>query len=117
MIIFKCCHLTDLFAYTESEIKWGVIAVQSKGNQKNMWKGAADLVKNREAIAQLAKSEDAKKLMTMLQRQGKVQDAADAAAEGAPDKLVSMVNQLMQSQEGAALVNRIEQQAKKAGLE
>ena len=78
---------------------------------------AADLVKNRDAIAQLAQSGDAKKLMTLLKQQSTgVQEAAQAAA-GDPSQLMAMMNQLMHSKEGAQLVERIENQARQAGLE
>ena len=73
--------------------------------------------KNRDAIAQLAQSSDAKKLMELLQRQsGQVKQAAQQAAAGDPAQLMAMMNQLMQSKEGAELVNRIDSQAKQAGL-
>lgn len=79
---------------------------------------AADLVKNRDAIAQLAQSGDAKKLMTLLKQQSTgVQEAAQAAAAGDPSQLMAMMNQLMHSKEGAQLVERIENQARQAGLE
>ena len=73
--------------------------------------------KNREAIAQLAKSSDAQKLRELLQRQsGQVKQAAQQAAAGDPAQLMTMMDQLMHSKEGAELVNRIDSQAKKAGL-
>ena len=78
---------------------------------------AADLVKNRDAIAQLAKSNDAQKLMSMLQERGGVQEAAKAAASGNPSQLMAMMNQLMNTKQGAELVDRIGNQAKEAGLE
>lgn len=72
---------------------------------------------NREAIAQLAKSGDAQKLMELLQQQsGQVKQAAQAAAAGDPGQLMAIMDQLMRSKEGAELVNRIESQAKQAGL-
>lgn len=73
--------------------------------------------KNREVISRLAKSSDAQKLMELLQRQsGQVKQAAQAAAAGDPAQLMSMMDQLMHSKEGAELVNRIDSQAKQAGL-
>ena len=79
---------------------------------------AADLVKNRDAIAQLAQSGDAKKLMTLLKQQSTgVQEAAQAAAAGDPSQLMAMMEQLMNSREGAELVDRIGAQAKRSGLE
>lgn len=73
--------------------------------------------KNRDAIARLAKSSDAQKLMELLQRQsGQVKQAAQAAAAGDPAQLMSMMDQLMHSKEGAELVDRIDSQARQAGL-
>ena len=78
----------------------------------------AELMKNREAISQLAQSSDAQKLMALLQQQsGGVQQAAQAAAAGNPSQLMAMMEQLMNSKEGAELVDRIGAQAKQAGLE
>lgn len=74
--------------------------------------------KNRDAISQLAQSSDAQKLMTLLNRQsGHVQEAARQAAAGDPSQLMTIMNQLMHSKEGAELVDRIGSQAKQAGLE
>ena len=74
--------------------------------------------KNREAIAQLAKSSDAQKLRELLQRQsGQVKQAAQQAAAGDPGQLMAIMDQLMRSKEGAELVDRIGAQAKKAGLQ
>ncbi len=73
--------------------------------------------KNRDAIARLAKSDDAQKLMELLQRQsGQVKQAAQQAAAGDPAQLMTMMDRLMHSKEGAELVNRIDSQAKQAGL-
>jgi len=74
--------------------------------------------KNRDAISRLAKSSDAKKLMELLQKQsGQVKQAAQSAAAGDPAQLMAMMDQLMHSREGAELVNRINSQARQAGLE
>lgn len=93
--------------------------MQSKHPSEQIFKGAtaAELVKNRDAITQLAKSNDAQKLMSLLQQRGGVQEAAKAAAGGDPSQLMDMMNQLMNTKEGAELVDRIGAQAKKAGLE
>jgi hypothetical protein len=77
----------------------------------------AELVKNRDAIAQLARSGDAKRLITLLQQQGEVQKAAEAAAAGDTGGLAQMVKQLTQTPEGAAVVERLRAQAEKAGLQ
>ena len=96
----------------------GVIAVQSKQNQGNPLAGPAgeELAKNREVITRLAKSGEAQRLMVLLQQRGGVQEAARAAADGNPAQLMAMMNQLMQTKEGAELVEQIGTQAKKAGL-
>jgi hypothetical protein len=78
--------------------------------------GAAELVKNREAIAKLAQSSDAQRLLQLLQQGGGVQQAAQAAADGDPAQLLQRVQQLMNTQEGAQLVERISKQAKESGL-
>lgn len=73
--------------------------------------------KNRDAITRLAKSSDAQKLMELLRQQnGQVQQAAQAAAAGDPGQLMAMMDQLMRSKEGAELVDRIDSQARQAGL-
>lgn len=77
-----------------------------------------ELIKNREAIAALARSSSARKLMELLQAQNTdVHQAAQAAASGDPSGLMSMMNRLIGSKEGADLVDRIEAEAKKAGLQ
>ncbi|NBI11716.1 hypothetical protein D1641_17250 [Colidextribacter sp. OB.20] len=74
--------------------------------------------KNRKAVEQLAQSSDAQRLMELLRRQGgEVQQAAKQAAAGDPSQLMTIMDQLMRSKEGAELVDRIGAQAKQAGLE
>ena len=73
--------------------------------------------KNRKAVEQLAQSSDAQRLMALLKQQsGGVQQAAKEAAAGDPRALMSIMDQLMHSKEGAELVDRIGSQAKQAGL-
>ena len=73
--------------------------------------------KNRKAVEQLAQSSDARKLMELLKKQSTgVQQAAQQAAAGDPSQLMSIMDQLMHSKEGAELVDRIGTQAKQAGL-
>lgn len=80
-------------------------------------RGMGELMKNREAISQLAQSSDAQKLRELLQQQsGGVQQAARQAAEGDPSALMAIMDQLMHSKEGAELVDRIGAQARQAGL-
>ena len=78
---------------------------------------ASQLVKNRDAIRQLAHSGESKQLVSMLQQNGSVETAAQAAAKGKPQELMSMLQGLLNTQEGAKLVQRIEQQARQSGLE
>ena len=77
----------------------------------------ADLMKNREAIGQLAQSGQAKRLVQLLDQSGGVKAAAQAAAAGKPEQLMSMMNQLMSTREGAQLIESISQQVKQAGLD
>jgi len=73
--------------------------------------------KDRKAVEQLAKSSDAQQLMELLKKQsGGVQQAAQAAAAGDPSQLMTIMDRLMHSKEGAELVDRIGAQAKQAGL-
>ena len=73
--------------------------------------------KNRDAITRLARSSDAQKLMELLQKQsGQVKQAAQQAAAGDPAQLMAMMDQLMHRKEGAELVDRINSQARQAGL-
>lgn len=73
--------------------------------------------KDRKAVERLAQSSDAQKLMALLNQQsGQVRQAAQQAAAGDPKQLMSIMDQLMHSKEGAELVDRIGSQAKQAGL-
>ena len=78
---------------------------------------AAELLKNREAIAKLASSDEARQLIRLLEQKGGVQQAASAAAGGNTGSLSAMVEGLMRTEEGARLVRRIEERAKQAGIE
>lgn len=91
--------------------------MQAKNQGQPQLSPAAELAKNRQAIARLAQSGEAQKLMELLNRQGGVQQAAKAAAAGDASSLVELVNRLMKTDEGAQLVGRIEEQAQKAGLQ
>lgn len=74
------------------------------------------LGKHRQAIAHLAQSGDAQKLVSMLKQTGGVQQAAQAAAQGDASQLMGMMNQLMSTKEGAALVERLRRRAEESGL-
>ena len=88
--------------------------MQGKGTQSGP---AQTLEQNRAAISKLAQSGDAQRLMELLRQGGGVEQAAQAAAAGDPAALMAMMDRLMHTPEGAALVDRIGTQAKQAGLE
>ncbi|MGO5061142.1 hypothetical protein ACTQ3Z_05065 [Lawsonibacter sp. LCP25S3_F5] len=88
--------------------------MQGKGTQSGP---AQALEQNRAAISKLAQSGDAQRLMELLRQGGGVEQAAQAAAAGDPAALMAMMDRLMHTPEGAALVDRIGTQAKQAGLE
>ena len=80
-------------------------------------RGLEELLRGREALRQLAQTEDARRLMELLHREGGVQEAARAAARGDAGALTGMMDRLMRSQEGRRLVEQIQARAKQAGLE
>ena len=88
--------------------------MQGKGTQSGP---AQALEQNRAAISKLAQSGVAQWLMELLRQGGGVEQAAQAAAAGDPAALMAMMDRLMHTPEGAALVDRIGTQAKQAGLE
>ena len=75
------------------------------------------LKEHRAALTQLARSGEAQQLMELLNRQGGVKQAAQAAAAGDPAALMDMMNRLMSTGEGAGLVEKLSSQARQAGLE
>lgn len=77
---------------------------------------AARTMKDKGAVQQLLSSDDTKRMMELLGSRDKVTGAAKAAAAGDPAQLMGMMQQLMSTQEGAQLVERITQQARKSGL-
>jgi len=85
-------------------------------DKQNTMGQAAQMLKNNAAVQQLLQSQDTKKLMDLLDRQGGAQDAAQAAAAGDPKRLMEMMQRLMSTQEGASLVERIKKQAEQSGL-
>ena len=76
---------------------------------------AASLLRDREALSALLRSPDTQKLMSMLEQNagGGLKQTADAAARGDTSALMGLVNQVMSSQEGAAVVDRIQKAAPK----
>ncbi len=77
---------------------------------------ASELLKNKEAISKLAQTDDAQRLMALLRQGGGVEEEAQAAASGSPAALMKRMKQLMSTQEGAALIQRINEQARESGL-
>ena len=71
---------------------------------------------NERVLRQLAGSGDAKELMSLLKRQGGVQQAAQAAGQGRPEELMALLERLTGTQEGARLVERLRRQAEQSGL-
>ncbi|MFI3252849.1 MAG: hypothetical protein R3Y63_00705 [Eubacteriales bacterium] len=72
---------------------------------------------NQTALKELASSGEAQKLVDLLKQNGSVKDAATAASKGDSSALMGMLQQVMNSQEGATLIENIQQKAKDAGLE
>lgn len=70
---------------------------------------AAALAKNKALLESLAKSPDTRRLMELLSKQsgGGLQSAAQSAAHGDTAALTGLVRQVMSSQEGAELIQRI----------
>ena len=77
---------------------------------------AAGTAEQRRAVQELAQSGEAQKLLSMLKQTGEVQQAAQAAAQGAPEQLLGLVRQLMNTREGADIVERLRRQAERSGL-
>jgi len=77
----------------------------------------AELLENKEAVARLAASAEARELVRLLGGVGGVGKAARAAAGGEPGALKQMVEAVMRTEEGAELARRIGEQARQAGLE
>lgn len=72
---------------------------------------------NPATLQQLAKSGEVQQLMTMLQKNGGVSDAAKSASGGNPSALLGMVQEIMNTQEGADLIGAIQKKAKDAGIQ
>lgn len=74
------------------------------------------MIKDKGAMQQLLQSDDTKRMMELLGSRNNVTGAAKAAAAGDPAQLMGMMQQLMSTQEGAKLVERITQKARESGL-
>jgi len=69
----------------------------------------AGILKHKDLLLGLMKSPDTQKLMEMLNQKagGGLKTAADAAAKGDASALAGLVGQVMKSEEGAAVINRL----------
>lgn len=74
---------------------------------------AEKLLRDKAALEQLLRSPDTQALMELLQRQGGLQAAAEAALRGDPAQLQSMVGRVMGDPAGAGVVERITRGAPK----
>lgn len=74
---------------------------------------AAELLKRKDLLKSLISSPDTQKLMQMLSQNAGdgLKTAASAAAKGDTNQLMGIVNQVMQSEEGARLAQKISQSA------
>ena len=74
---------------------------------------AASLLKNKDLLKNLVQSPDTQRLSQLLSQDGSagLQRAAASAATGDAGALMGIVNQVMQSKEGAGLIERIQQAA------
>lgn len=74
---------------------------------------AAALEQNRALLEQVVRSQDAQRLMELLNQNagGKLKTAAASAALGNAQDLLAMVRQVMQDPEGAKLVERLNRTA------
>lgn len=90
---------------------------ENKGAQNPLGAFGFNIKNGKDTITRLAKSGETQRLMELLSQGGNVQDAAKMAAKGDTTQLMGMVQRLMQSDEGAKLVNQISSDAKKGGVE
>lgn len=74
---------------------------------------AAQLLNNPEGLKALLSSPETQRLMTLLNQSAKggLQTAAQAAAKGKPEALMGILNQVMQSKEGAQAVDGLKKKA------
>lgn len=75
-----------------------------------------DELKNSASILKIAKSGEVQQLMSLLKETGGVEEAAKKASTGDTAALMSMVQTLLQDEQGASLIETIQKQADEAGL-
>ena len=76
---------------------------------------AADLLKNRQAMENLLRSEEAKRLMTLLDQNsgGNLKDAAQSAMKGNTTQLMDLVQGLMNDPKNVRLVEELNKKVEK----
>mgnify|MGYP000894041973 CR=1 FL=1 len=76
---------------------------------------AAKLLNNPKALKSLLSAPETQTLVNLLNQKagGGLQDAAQAAAQGKPDALIGILNQVMQSTQGAETISELQKKAQK----
>ena len=77
---------------------------------------AARSLQDRQGVRERVNSREARRVVEMLGDRQSVQAAARAAAAGNTSELMGMMQRLMGTREGAQLVERLSEQAKRSGL-
>lgn len=91
--------------------------IRIKGVKFMFGKETNPLGKNAKSFQELAKSGEVQQLMSLLQKNGGVTEAAKSASKGDSAALLGMVQNLMSTPEGADLIENIQKKAKDAGIE
>ena len=76
---------------------------------------AAELLKDQKSLMGLANSPDTQKLIQLLNQNagGQLKGAAEAAMKGDTSQLISVLNQVMQSPDGARMVENLQKKLPK----
>lgn len=76
---------------------------------------AAQLLNDPKALKSLLSAPETQALMSLLNQQsgGGLQTAAQAAAQGKPDALIGILNQAMQSTQGAETIAQLQKKTQK----
>ena len=69
---------------------------------------AEALLKNREALQRLVGSPEGRRLVELMSSAGDLQQAADRAQKGDPSQLMAQLSALMQTKEGARIVDAMQ---------
>ena len=76
---------------------------------------AASILNNKKLLNELLESPDTKKLIDLLNKNGgdSLKSAAESAAKGETEDLMSMLNKIMKSEEGSQAVSGIKEKLPK----